>query len=115
MSITANIVNRKSSEYTLWTEDADGVWEDGIWNPGDQETGTISLHLQPMSDKEIQSVPEGYKSEEWLNFWTTEAIKGKEQFVRNGKVYSIEAFSDWGNYTSGRACRTGENDNLEDE
>lgn len=114
-SIVKQIVRKYGEDLTLWTEDSDGEWLDGIWQPGDNETGTIRLHLQPMSDKEIKAQPEAYKSEEWLNFWTLDDIEGKEQFIRDGKIYSIEKFSNWGFYTSGAACRTGENDNLEDE
>jgi len=115
MSQIARIVERKSNPYVLWKEDSDGAWEDGIWVPGDTETSTINLHLQPMSDKEIKSLPEGYRSEEWLNFWTTEEIQGKEQFIRAGKIFTIESFSYWGPYTEGKAFRSGEADNIEDE
>lgn len=109
MRTIRNAVKKFARPYTLIKEDeSEGEFIDGIYIPGDDDTAEIQLVLQPLSDKEIQSLPEGQRTLEPLKFFTLETITGKEKFVRDGKLYTVESFSTWDSHTEGRAVRTGE-------
>jgi hypothetical protein len=101
------VIRRHQKPYPLLVEEeTEGEYIDGVYVPGNEATTEIHLCLMPLSDKEIQSLPEGQRTMEPLKFFTTAPIQGKERFYRDGKIYTIESFSKWTSHVEGRAVRT---------
>jgi hypothetical protein len=59
------------------------------------ERSVFKANLQPLTGKEIQSLPEGERTDERLNGWTIEAITQKDKLVLRGGVYSVRNIEFW--------------------
>jgi len=106
-------VKKYAVEYELLREnEEEGEWVEGIYETTELSKRTIEMFVHPLSDKEIKSLPEGEQTEEWHNIFTIEKINGKDRFVMNDKIYTIENMVTYPTHYEGRACRTGEIDNV---
>lgn len=74
------------------------VGTDGRAPRGSPTTSTIrGTDLQPLTGRELQTLPEGERSSEWLKFFTTADVRTADQanaypadeIVRDGIVYEV--------------------------
>lgn len=77
--------------------DADGIWQDTM------NTITIPCHIQPLSNKDIQNLPDGYNPAECKTIWTTAVIDDAKTSIisyggRNYTVYNLENRSEYNFY-----------------
>jgi hypothetical protein len=94
---TYNNVKRNSSTYEILRKSEAEVEfdETGKAVAVSDERNVFKANLQPLTGKEIQSLPEGERTDERLNGWTIEAITQKDKVVLRGGVYSVRNIEFW--------------------
>lgn len=82
---------------------------DGIRLPG-TEAVQVNFYSQPMNGKELNTLPEGQRTQDPRNFWALEEIKIEDTVTWAALDYSITNVEYWpeGVFWSGVMVRVGE-------
>lgn len=87
-----------------YSTDAGGYDADGIWR-NSMSTVTIPCHIQPLGNKDIQNLPDGYNPAECKVIWTTAIIEDIKTSIINyaGRNYTVYNVENWSEYNFYRA------------
>jgi hypothetical protein len=69
---------------------------DGGWTPGATTTTTIQASVQPLTERELASLPEGERQKDWRKILTTEAlVVGRQGAATQGDRLSWDSGASW--------------------
>jgi hypothetical protein len=96
------VIKRYSIDYTFKRFPA-GTYINGRWNTQTPADVTIKAHIQPLSGKEKQEVPEGRRENNAIRIYAQNLIKGvdvenktqPDQVVYESKNYEVYNAKNW--------------------
>lgn len=90
----------KSGSYVV-TRFGGGDYVEGAYVAGETETLTIEASVQPASGKELQRLPEGERTSDYLSVWTQTELFGRQEskspdrILVDGYTYEVALVNDW--------------------
>lgn len=81
---------------------------DGIVKTTYNDAVNISAVVLPMTLKEMQSVPEGQRTLQWINVWSQECLKEKDRICFDEESFEVQKLSQrhHGDYFKAQAVKT---------
>lgn len=86
------------------TREEQGTWTSGRYDEGDTETFWVNnIHIQPMTEKEREQLPEAIRTKELVLCFSKEALRTDDvnlgtkadTFVFNDEVYVVNSVENW--------------------
>jgi hypothetical protein len=98
MSALTGVIATHGSSYTV-TRRATGAYASGIWVDGATSTITIRAHVQPVTGRDLKTLPEGQRTEDARIVYTTTELKatagGPDSIAIGGEAYEVIKVETW--------------------
>ena len=73
----------------IYKTELPGSWVNGLWVPGTQSSETIKAIVQPLSEKELQFAPEGFRVDNSIKVKVDDALQIQAIIEVDSKEYRI--------------------------
>lgn len=98
MSALTGVIAVHGSAYTV-TRRAAGAYASGIWADGSTSTFSITAHVQPVTGRDLKTLPEGQRAEDSRIVYTTTELRatagGPDSISIGGEAYEVTRVETW--------------------